>query len=146
MRHCSSWRLCAGTGTDSQNAALICRAWHAKPHVQHLPLVIDAACSSALISRGTEVYCLIVLQTDPTCTSVYRVCLAVPADNVLLINLLRDEMSSWFNATLAAVIEVARPEGPGATLSPRIIDLDDLQKRQEITWLGVENYVVAVDR
>ena len=68
---------------------------------------------------------------------------AARADTVLLLNLYADSLSSWFQETLRVALRVALPAHQDL---PKLVDLGDVSKVPELSWLGVENYIVVNDR
>ena len=65
------------------------------------------------------------------------------ADNILLMNLYREELSSWFREVLKIALASVRPaDAP----MPRIIDTRDLLHFPRPMWVAFENYIVVTDR
>jgi hypothetical protein len=65
------------------------------------------------------------------------------ADRIVLLNLYKDTLTSWFKEMLKVALRGLLP--PGQT-APAILDYGDLQKVPQLSWLGFENYIAVNDR
>ena len=62
---------------------------------------------------------------------------------MVLLNLYKDALTTWFKQTLQVALRAALPSGHEL---PPLIDYGDLQAVPKLSWLGFENYIAVSDR